>query len=347
MLNKIEKMNFGKTVGGEEVTLYTLSNSSGMKVGIMDYGCTVAFVKVPSKKGILDVALGYDKLEDYEREDGYLGAVVGRCANRIANGKFTLNGVGYSLYCNDGKNHLHGGKIGFDKKVWSVKEDNGKLVFSAFSPDGEEGYPGNLTVTVTYSLDEDNTLCLNYTAESDRDTVCNLTNHTYFNLAGHNSGAVLNQYLQLFADSYTKTAGLIPTGELVPVEGTPMDFRKPKQIGKQIEEDYEPLKDAGGYDHNFALRQNGTMHKASYAYDETSGVCMTCSTTMPGIQLYTGNFLSNKKGKNGAVYHQRNAFCLETQYFPDAINHPDFEQPVLKKGQTYHHCTTYQFGILD
>ncbi len=348
MSTKIVKNVFGKTSEGEQVDLYTLSNPMGIEIGILTYGGIIQFLKVPDKSGkLVDIVLGFDDMAGYENSSPYFGALIGRCANRICKGRFSLNGKEYSLACNDKGNHLHGGIKGFDKKVWSAEVKGGSLILSLTSPDGEEGYPGNLEVSVVHSLSDDGTFTWEYFARSDADTLCNLTNHTYFNLAGHDSGTILNQMVQLESDFFTETDDkLIPTGRIFPVEGTPMDFKTPHAIGERINADYLPLKLAGGYDHNFSVRgKTGVLRDAAFCYDEESGISIKVKTTLPGLQLYTGNFLDDVKGKGGAVYPKNGAFCLETQYYPDAANHPHFEQPLLKAGEEYHHITSVKFGV--
>lgn len=342
----ITKSSFGKTSDGQAVDLYTLSNSSGMQVGILNYGGIINFLKVPDRHGrFLDIILGYDDVSGYENNAGYLGALIGRCANRIAKGRFKLDGKEYHLYRNDTDNHLHGGKAGFNSKIWDAAILGEKLVLSLLSPDGDEGYDGALSVRVTHTLSDDGTFTWDYFAETDRKTVCNLTNHAYFNLSGHNGGTVLDQYLQIESDAFTESDDqLIPTGAVLLVDGTPMDFRRPHKIGERINADYIPLKLAGGYDHNYAVRgTTGILRDAASGFDENSGISFKLRTTTPGIQLYTGNFLSGLKGKDGAIYRRNCGFCLETQYFPDAVNHPSFEQPVLDKGETYRHITEMKF----
>lgn len=346
---RIDKKPFGKTSDGQQVDLYTLSNA-GIQVGILNLGGIVNFLKVPDKRGILtDIVLGYDTVAEYEQNDGYFGALIGRCANRIAQGRFTLGGKEYNLYRNNGDNHLHGGRVGFDRKIWQANVENNRLVLTLTSPDGDEGYPGRLDVSVSHSLSDDGTFTWEYAARTDKDTVCNLTNHTYFNLSGHDSGPVSEQILSIESDRFTQTdSKLIPTGTILPVDGTPMDFRLPHKIGGRIKQDYEALRLAGGYDVNYAVRgETGTLRKAAFAYCEQSGIAFNLYTTLPGVQLYTGNFIENVAGKSGAVYRENSGFCLETQYFPDAVNHPSFEQPLLKAGETYNHTTSLRFELID
>ncbi|MDD3693078.1 MAG: galactose mutarotase [Oscillospiraceae bacterium] len=342
----IVKKPFGKTSDGKSVDLFILSNAD-IQIGILSLGGIINFLKVPDKNGHpVDIVLGYDTVEEYERNSGHFGAIIGRCANRIAKGRFVLGGREYNLYCNNNGNHLHGGRIGFDSMVWQPQVSNDKLILSLTSPDGQEGYPGTLNVSVTHSLSDDGVFTWDCCAKSDKDTLCNLTNHTYFNLSGHNSGSVLNQMLQIESDAFTESdSELIPTGSILPVDGTPMDFRTAHAIGERINSDYTALNLAGGYDHNYAIRgKTGTLRKAAFAYDTQSGISISLSTTLPGVQFYTGNFITEVGGKENAVYRKNSGFCLETQFFPDAINHPNFEQPILKAGDTYRHTTSLKFG---
>jgi len=348
---KIIKKPFGTTSDGQAVELYTLTNSSGITAEISTFGGAVVSLKVPDRAGnFVDVVLGYDTLKSYEDDGVFLGALIGRHGNRIAKGRFDLNGKTYELYCNDGNNHLHGGRRGFDKKVWQPKETEKGLELTYVSPDGEEGYPGNLTVTVCYSLTDDGRLVLDYTATTDQDTVCNLTNHSYFNLAGQDSGPITGQYMQIFADEYTwADKEALPTGEIRPVEGTPLDLRKPVRIGDHIDDDFDQLQFAGGYDHNWVVNgQKENPTKVAYSFDKGTGIAMTTWSTLPGMQFYSGNFLDGKQaGKGGAPNQKRWGYCLETQFFPNALVNPNFEQPILKKGEKFHHITAYQFGLYE
>lgn len=344
----ITKKHFGFTGDNQEVSIYTLTNDN-VEVNIIDFGGIIVSFKVPDKtNNKIDIVLGYEDLKSYEMDDKYLGTLVGRCANRIKEGKFELNGKTYNLYCNNNGNHSHGGKVGFNKKVWKSEIKNDSLILSYLSKDNEENYPGNLEVCVTYSLDKENNLTIDYKAKTDKDTLCNLTNHSYFNLAGHNSGTILNQKLQLFCDSYTVTdEQSIPTGEIASVYNTPLDFTKLTVIGKRIEDDFEQLKYAKGYDHNFAISDyDGTLKKVAYACDDNTSITLEVFTTMPGVQFYTANYLDGKLvGKDNFRYYERYAFCLETQYFPDAINHKSFLQPILKANETYHQVTKFHVGL--
>jgi len=346
---KMQKQSFGKTEDGQPTDLYILTNKNGMEAAITSYGGTVVSLKVPDRNGkIDDVVLGYDKLEDYAAGKAYFGATVGRYANRIAHAKFTLDGVTYTLPKNDGDNHLHGV---FNKRVWDAKDVSGRdgqaLELTYVSKDGEDGYPGNLSVKVVYTLTEQNELKIDYSATTDKDTVLNLTNHCYFNLSGQGNGDILQTQLMIRADRFTPVdATLIPTGELRSVKGTPFDFTTSTVIGARIEQDDEQLKLGKGYDHNWVLNNAtpGSLLAAAQAYDPHSGRLLEVSTTEPGLQLYTGNFLDGIRGKGGKVYNRRNAFCLETQHFPDSPNHPQFPSTVLKPGQHFQSTTVYKFS---
>ena len=351
--SKMHKQTFGKTEEGQQVDLYTLTNKNGVEVAITNYGGTVVSWKVPDRNGqVADVVLGYDNVKDYEAGKAYFGATVGRYANRIAHGKFTLNGATYTLAKNDGENHLHGGIKGFSKRVWTAKDVSGSngqaLELSYLSKDGEEGYPGNLSVTVVFTLTEENELKIDYSATTDKDTVLNLTNHSYFNLAGQGSGDILSHQLTLNADRFTPVdATLIPTGELRKVKGTPFDFTQPTAIGARINQDDEQLKLGKGYDHNWVLNKPkiGVLTLAAELYEPKSGRLLEVRTTQPGVQFYTGNFLDGTAhGKEGKVYNYRTGMCLETQHFPDSPNHPDFPSTVLKPGQRFHSTTIYKFS---
>jgi aldose 1-epimerase len=346
---EVSKQAFGTTEQGATVSLYTLTNKNKMKIMISSFGGTLVSVEVPDKNGTpIDVVLGYDDLASYEKQDKYIGALIGRCSNRIAKGQFHLNAKDYQLYCNNGNNHLHGGKIGFDKKVWDAQVSDNQLKLTYISQAGEEGYPGMLTTHVTYTLSEDNTILIEYKAMSDTDTICNLTNHTYFNLSGYNSGTILDQQIQLFADYYTVAdQESLPTGEIAPVKNTPLDLRQATRIGDHIDDDFAQLQFAGGFDHNWVINDyDGTLKKAAWAYAKDTGITLTASTTLPGIQFYSGNYLDGAPaGKKGSTIAKRYGFCLESQYFPNALKNPNFLQPILKVGEIYHEVTTYQFGI--
>jgi aldose 1-epimerase len=340
---------FGTTPDGEKVLIYTLVNKNGMKVSIMTYGATVVNLYAPDREGkFADVSLGFDSLKPYLTQSPYFGSIVGRYGNRIAKGKFTLDGKIYQLACNNGENHLHGGVKGFDKQVWKsevIKSKQPSVRFTLRSPDGQEGYPGTLDTSVTYTLTNKNQLRIEYKATTDKPTVLNLTNHTYFNLAGAGNSNILNHKLKLNADRFTPVdATLIPTGELKKIDGTVMDFRKPSAIGARIKEvGGEPI----GYDHNYKLRKFLFSKNAVAAevYEPVSGRVMTVTTDQPGIQFYSGNFLDGTiTGKRGKIYNQYDGFCLETQHFPDSPNQPQFPSVVLRPGQTYQSTTVYSFS---
>jgi Galactose mutarotase and related enzymes len=342
----MSKQTFGNLQDGSYVDLYALKNSKGTQVSILTYGGIVQSIKVPDKSGALtDVVLGFDKLEGYLKDSPYFGAIVGRYGNRIAKGRFTLNGAEYKLPVNNGENTLHGGVKGFDKVLWradDVSTQNGapSVQLRYISKDGEEGFPGTLSTTVTYTLNNDNELKIDYRASTDKDTVVNLTNHSYFNLAG--SGDVLAHEVMIDADHYTPVdAGLIPTGELAAVAGTPFDFRKPVAIGARINDAHPQLKAGKGYDHNFVLNHPGDSPTlAARVREPKSGRILEVLTTEPGLQFYTGNFLDGTiHGKGGAVYPHRGAFCMETQHFPDSPNQPKFPSTVVKPGTEYRTST--------
>jgi aldose 1-epimerase len=348
---ELTKRPFGRTADGSEVDLYTLKNGR-VEVEITNYGGRIVAVRVPDRSGrVEDIVLGYDGLAGYLSDRAYFGGLIGRYANRIARGRFTLDGVEYKLAQNDGENHLHGGIEGFDKKVWRAEEIKGKgevgLRLSYVSRDGEEGYPGNLTVNVTYRLRADGGLVIDYEATTDKATVINLTNHAYFNLAGAGHGDVLGHEVMIAADRFTPVdRGLIPTGELRSVEGTPFDFRRPMRIGARIEARDEQLEFGRGYDHNFVLNgRSGTLRLAARVVEPRSGRVLEVYTTEPGIQFYTGNFLDGVRGKGGQVYQRRGAFCLEAQHFPDSPNKPNFPSTVLRPGQRYRQTTVYKFSV--
>ena len=352
---KIEQQAFGQTPDGKTANVYTLTNDNGMSCMITNFGGIVLTLNVPDAQGEFgDVVLGHDTLDKYfnVNTSPYFGALIGRYGNRIAQGKFSLNGVDYTLALNDGENHLHGGLQGFDKVLWDAEErnfDNGVgLELSYLSKDGEEGYPGNLKVTVVYTLTNANSLKIDYHAISDRDTILNLTNHSYFNLAGAMSGKdILEHQIMLSADRFVPGgAGLIPTGELRDVTGTPMDFRTETAIGARIQDQDEQLLTAGGYDHNWVLNSSdGSLALAARVSEATSGRMMEVYTTEPGVQFYTGNFLDGSiEGKGNTVYQKHFGFCLETQHFPDSPNHLEFPSTVLKAGEEYTQTTVYAFS---
>lgn len=347
----IEKKAWGATSAGEAVELYTLRNANGIETSITNYGGIVVTLKTPDRRGTAaDIVLGFDSLDGYLKEHPYFGAIVGRYGNRIAKGGFTLNGRQYRLARNNGPNALHGGIRGFDKVVWKASEVTAggapALELRYTSTDGEEGYPGTLQVKVVYALTADNELKIDYSATTDKDTVVNLTNHSYFNLAGQGDGDITGHSLSIEADRFTPVdATLIPTGELKPVEGTPFDFRKPADIGARIAAQDTQIKYGKGYDHNFVLNGTaGSLRIAARVTEPKSGRVMEVLTTEPGVQFYTGNFLDGKlTGKSGKTYQHRFGFCLETQHFPDSPNKPSFPSTVLKPGGEYRSTTVYRF----
>lgn len=330
---RVTNKPFGNT-DGEEVSLYTIKNRNGVEVSITNYGGTITSIMTPDRSGVFgDVVLGYETLDDYVKNPRYFGALIGRFANRIAGGKFSLEGVEYQLAQNNGKNHLHGGVKGFDKRVWNSSETDNGLHLEHFSEDGEENYPGNLSVAVDYSVSDDNELRIDYHATTDKDTIVNLTNHSYFNLRGE--GTILDHELMLRAGSFTPIADdLIPTGEIRPVEGSRMDFRTGRVIGD------------GGYDHNFVLDDwdHGSIKLIARLRESRSGRVMEVFTTQPGVQFYSGNFLDGSLiGKGGVRYEKYAALCLETQHFPDSPNQPNFPTTVLRAGERYQESTIYKF----
>jgi aldose 1-epimerase len=344
----VDEKDWGKTSDGTGVKLFTLRNANGMLVKITSYGAIVTELHAPDRAGkIENVTLGFDNLDQYLKGHPSFGATVGRVANRIAKGRFTLDGQEYKLAVNNGPNHLHGGLKGFDKQVWTAQplvsnQHESALQFRYLSKDGEEGYPGNLTVAVVYALTERNELKIAYSAITDKATPINLTNHSYFNLVG--TGDILDHELMVAADRYTPSdAGLIPTGEIANVKGTALDFTTPTKIGARIEQ-LKP--NPGGYDHNYVLNSGGgALNLAARAYEPKSGRVLEVFTAEPGIQLYTGNFLDGKlTGVGGTVYHRHTGFCLETQHFPDSVNHSNFPSTILRPGQTYRTATVYAFS---
>ncbi len=338
---------WGKTASGEDVRLYTLRNSKGVEARITDWGGIIVSIKVPDKAGQLaDVVLGFDTLEPYLGRHPHFGCITGRYANRIGGAAFTLDGVQYEVTANSGKNHIHGGKEAFDKKLWvsTALADKNAVEMRYTSADGEEGFPGKLESIVTYTLTEANELRIDYRATTDKPTVLNLTNHSYFNLAGEGSGDILGHELMIPSEQFTATDDhLITTGELESVIGTPLDFTKPEIIGARINTSYKPVVQGIGYDHNYVLKGSG-MKLAARVKDPKSGRVMTVSTTDPGVQFYSGNHLKGTKGKGGHVYEKRHGLCLETQKFPDSPNKPQFPSAALRPGETYEHTTVFQFS---
>jgi aldose 1-epimerase len=346
----VQQKPFGATKEGKAITLYTLTNSHHMEVRAMNYGAIVVSLRVPDRKAqVADIVLGHDTLAGYFDNSPHLGGLVGRYANRIANGSFTLDGVKYSLPKNNGPNTLHGGIKGFDQAVWQGAPLKGKIgvAFSYLSKDGEEGFPGNLKVKVTYALTEANELVIDYEATTDKPTVLNLSQHSYFNLAGEGTGDILNHEVMINADRFTPVdSTMIPTGELRPVKGTPLDFTTQTKVGARIDDNYEQLVLGKGYDHNFVINGKAEgLVLAARAYEPTSGRVIEISTDQPGVQFYTGNFLDGTvTGKQGHVYKQRYGLCFETQHFPDSPNHPEFPSAVLRPGETFHSRTIWRFS---
>ena len=340
----ITKELFGKLNNSECVYEYTLDNGSGLKASILSYGGIIKNLYVNGT----DVVLGRDSLEEYLDNDGYFGAAIGRHANRIKNSEFEIGGTVYKVGANNNGNSLHGGFCGFDKKNWAVfecgTEREPSLMLKTFSPDGEEGFPGNLHVTITYTLTKNNGLLLHYEALSDKDTVVNLTNHSYFNLNGHSSGTIDGHTLQINAEFYTpNTDECLPYGEILSVKDTPFDFRKPKKIGQDINSDSEQIKMFGGYDHNFVLSGKG-LRKTAVLSGEKSGIVMEIYTDKPGVQVYSGNCIDDKRVcKGGNIYSVHQAICLETQFFPNSTSHPHYPSAFLKKGEKYDFTTEYRF----
>ena len=349
----IEKNYFGKTKGGVDVYNYTIV-TDGISVTLSEFGGTIVRLLVPDKDGKRqDVVCGYDALSDYENADGYQGALIGRFGNRIGKGKFMLDGKEYSLYCNDGENHLHGGKVGFSHKIWNAElcEEEDKVTFSYISPNGEENYPGTLHISVEYRVVDGKALSLTYRATTDKKTVVNFTNHSYFNLGGYASGKIFGHKLYLDADRFVETdAQLIPTGRLLDVSETPMDFRMPKTIGRDFDLNYEPMKLAGGYDHCmvFTKHENPMESPRAIVVEPKSGRKMSVFTTLPCVQLYTGNFLKNEAFpfKGGYAQVPQNAFCLETQNMPDSMNHEGFTDCILNPGEEFISQTIFAFDTV-
>lgn len=350
----VSKRAFGQTPAGENVDVFTLTNAQGIEARIITYGGILVSLRVPDKNGTSgDIALGYNNIDGYLKVTPYFGAIIGRYGNRIAKGKFTLDGKTYTLPTNDGPNHLHGGVKGFDKVMWMgesfTNADSAGVILTHDSPEGDEGYPGLLKAEVTYTLNDKNQLTIDYLATTDKATPVNLTHHTYFNLAGEGKRDILDHRLMINADRYTPIdTTSIPTGELASVEGTPFDFRTPTTIGARIDEDNSQLKNAKGYDHNFVLNRQGEgLVLAAKVMDPGTGRVLEVSTTEPGIQFYSGNYLDGSiTGKSGQPYPRRSAFCLEPQHYPDSPNHPNFPSTVLKPGEEYRSKTVFTFSVM-
>lgn len=344
---KVTEERLGNLTDGTEVHAYTLDNGTGMTVKVMDFGAALLEINVPAKNGSIDVLLGHESLKGYENNGSAHGAVVGRNANRIGGAAFVLNGTVYELDQNDGRNNLHGGFHRWYERMWEAVPGDGNeeasVTFSLLSPDMDQGFPGEVHVSVTYTLTLDNALMIHYNGVPDQDTVMNMTNHSYFNLEGHDAGSIRDHIVTIRSDYFTETdSELIPTGKLIPVAGTPLDFNEPKPIGQDIDADYEALKFGSGYDQNWVLDNQGELALAATLTSPKSGITMEVYTDLPGIQMYTGNFL-NDAGKNGAAYTRNSGVALETQYFPDAVNHENFQSPVVKAGEEYDTTTIYKF----
>lgn len=343
----IQQAPFGTLPNGEEVSVFTLTNAAGMTVKIIDLGGIITEIHVPDRDGVFaDVALGFDTLEPYLGDSPYFGALIGRYGNRIAGGRFTLDGQEYTLPVNNGKNHLHGGVPGFDRVKWQSRIEGQELVLTYRSPDGEQGYPGTLDATVRYSLDEDNELAVHFHATTDRATPVNLTQHSYFNLAG--GGSILEHRIAIDADAFIAIdADLIPFGALAPVDGTPFDFRAARPIGERIAEDDEQLRHGGGYDHCFALNKplESAMRVAARVVDPQSGRVLELITQEPGVQFYSGNFLDGSLSGKGQTYGHRSGFALEPQHFPDSPNQPAFPNTILRPGEVYETESRFRFSV--
>ena len=337
----METYKFGTLSNGQPVTAWRLSNRTGAGLVLLDYGATVQSLTVPNARGgVTDVVLGYDTATEYEENDGFFGAAIGRVGNRIGGSAFILDGKTYRLPANEGCNHLHGGPGGFDRRMWTAEPDGERLIFTRLSADGEEGYPGNLTVRITYELLDGNTLRITYDAQTDRATPVSLTNHSYFNL--HGRGDILGHELQLNAAAFTEIdEQLIPTGRILPVDGTPMDFRRAKAVGRDLHADFFQLHLTGGYDHNYVLDRTSP---AARLYGPDTGIVMTMETTEPGVQVYSGNGISLRRGKADSLLAAHSGICLEPQCFPDAVHHDQFPSPILRPDERYHSVTSYSFS---
>lgn len=339
---------FGKTKDGKEALLYTIRNNKGMTVQVSNFGCAIVSIQVPTKEGkTIDVALGYDNVSGYEDNTQFMGCCIGRNANRIGQAVFTLNGKTYKLEANENKNNLHSSHtVGYHKRIWeTVSETDHSITFRLETPDGDQGFPGSCTTQVTYTVTDDNELSIRYEATCSETTIWNVTNHSYFNLAGHDSKSIEDTVLWLNASSYTCVdQESIPTGKIEKVAGTPMDFTKPIAIGAHINDDFEQLKLTGGYDHNYCLDITpGQLSLAARAFSPKSGLTMETYTDLPGIQFYAGNFIKEAHGKNGIVYKNRDGFCLETQYYPDHINQENFQSAIIEPGSVHTSVTIYKF----
>lgn len=346
----MKKENFGQTKAGVQASLYTMENKNGMELKVTDYGATLVSLMIGDKNcQKKDVVLGYDDVSGYESGTSFFGATVGRNANRIAGASFELGGKTFHLDANEKGNNLHSGLDFYNKRLWEVKQSDAQsITFALFSPDGDQGYPGDVRIEVTYTLTDSNEVKISYRAIPGEDTILNLTNHSYFNLNGAGEETILNHVVRLDANAFTETDDeLIPTGKVIEVTGTPMDFRQEKAIGEDIGADYAPLKLAGGYDHNWVLANQGKFEKVAEVYSPESGILMEVLTDLPGIQMYTGNGIESENGKEGKHYGKHAAVCFETQYFPDAVHHENFEAPVCKARETYQTTTVYKFRIRE
>ena len=343
----MEMFPFGRTADGQEVQRYRLTGAGGAYVDVLNYGGVIQSLVVPDRGGrLVDVVLGFDSVAEYETDDAYIGALIGRWAGRISGAAFELNGHRRQLAANDGPNHLHGGRMGFNQRIWTASAEGETLVLSRLSPDGEEGYPGALAVKVRYCFDEENQLALEYEAECDRDTVVNLTNHSYFNLNGAGRGDILDHQLAIAADYIAEIdPRLIPTGRLLPVSGTPFDFNAARPVGQFINAAVPQLEYGGGYDHYYVRSQVTPGRPAAWAFSPDAGIRLDVFTTEPGLQFYTGNYLKRRAGKAGASYGPRSGFCLETQFWPDAPNQLAFPAAILKRGTRYRQTAAYKFGL--
>lgn len=345
-MKEIRKSDFGRTKAGKDTYLYTLTNQAGMSISVSDFGATLVKVVVPDGDGYpVDVVLGYDHVDGYENGGVFFGASVGRSANRIGGASIVIGENTYALAKNDGENNLHSGPDSYNKRLWTVRnKSNQKITFTLHSADGDQGFPGTIDMEVTYELTEDNEINISYFGSPNKDTIINMTNHSYFNLNGHATGTILKHRVAINAKAFTRNdANSIPTGEIVSVKGTPMDFLKKKEVGKDIDSDYEAVVLGHGYDHNWVLNQPGTFRKVAVATGDRSDITMEVYTDLPGVQFYTANFVEDEQGKDGAVYQGREALCFETQYFPDAVHHSNFEQPIFKAGEVYQTSTMYKF----
>ena len=350
--NMVTQRTFGTLPSGEEVQIYHLENKSGAFAEVLQFGAILVKLCVPDRDGRLtDVVLGYDDLAGYEVNGCFFGATIGRSGNRIAQSRFTLDGKEIVLTPNEGANNLHSGPDGFEKKMWTaseISEDKNAVTFSRISPDGENGFPGEFNVSVTYEMTEENELRIVYGGVCDQTTIANMTNHSYFNLAGEGSGSAMNQYLTIHAEQYTPVGEeSIPLGENAEVEGTPMDFRKAHKIGDEIEADFEQLRITGGYDHNYVTDgyNKASIREIAEAWSEKTGIQMNVLTDCPCVQFYAANFVDQEHGKNGHVYNKREAFCLETQVEPNAVNVENFHSPILEAGERYYSETIYRFSV--